>query len=52
MQDTEILGAIPLAGYMVNKAIDLKRPKDHALKLVHHTKTYYFAAMNEQELAE
>jgi len=42
----DILGAIPLSGYTVQRAIDLTRAKDHAMKLVHHTKNYYFATEN------
>ncbi|KAF6018921.1 hypothetical protein EB796_022742 [Bugula neritina] len=49
--DKEILGAIPLSGYTLQRVVDNKRLKDHAFKLVHHTKTYIFAAMDNNELS-
>ena len=46
-QSKEILGAIPLAGYTAQKPVDVKRA--HSIKLMHHTKTYVLAAIDENE---
>lgn len=52
MQSRDILGAIPISGYVVQKATDLKWPKKHAIKLMHSVRTYYLAADSESGAAK